>query len=299
MSSINNTTNNYFKWIKKSHSLVNKWVGKVDLNSEINFIKDVIDADNFRFEKSYEWYETETFPYTEKYIFNNSDPKKGLLLFTLCCWMDMQMNYKIVWSKLLEQASNWVDDPINCKTPRGNFSATTSNILKTLEATKKAGDVAQWFSETIMHIVKKNGKSKGNLYRFFGSIMNELLVPSKSLTGAIYRLKSGNLDIVGNWKRAWMFLMFIRRDKNIIKNIFTKSLELTIKGKEAINYWYDNNYFSEMESELPVDARVQNAWIKIFNKSSLSTVDIGYSAHLLAEKYNIPPSSFDAIFFSF
>ncbi|MBM3702327.1 MAG: hypothetical protein FJW63_04940 [Actinobacteria bacterium] len=70
-------------------------------------------------------------------------------------------------------------------------------------------------------------------------------------------------------------------------------------GKEAVKYWYDNNYFSENESELPVDVRVQAAWSRMFNEPDIDTKDIGYNAHNLALKYNIPPSAFDAVFFGY
>ena len=289
----------YFKFVSSSEKFVNKWLGKVNDVSMNNFISDVKEADMYRFLNSYEWYEPETYSFTRDLIFENKNPSKGLLLFTLCCWMDMQMNYKIVWSRLLEQADRWVDNSEFCAIPRGSFPATTPNICKTLEVSQSNGNIAKWFSEKILYIVKENGKSNGNLFRFLGFVMEDLLEPSHTLRGTINTLKSGNCGLLGNWKRVWMFLMFIRRDQNIIKNLFSNALESVDNGKEALKYWYDNNYFSEKESELPIDVRVQSVWPKMFNEPNLDTKEIGMRAHNLALKYNIAPSAFDAIFFGY
>ena len=289
----------YFDFVSSSEKFVSKWIGKVNDVSMGNFISDVKEADIYRFLNSYEWYEPETYPFTRDLIFENKNPLKGLLLFTLCCWMDMQMNYKIVWSTQLEKANCWVDNPKYCPIPRGSFPATTPNICKTLEVSQSYGSIVSWFSEKILYIAKENGKCDGNLYRFLGFVMKELLEPSYTLRDTINNLKNGNCGLLGNWKRVWMFLMFIRRDQNIIKNLFSIALESVDNGKEALKYWYDNNYFSEKESELPVDVRVQSVWPKMFNESNLDTKEIGIRAHNLALKYNIPPSAFDAIFFGY
>lgn len=129
--------------------------------------------------------------------------------------------------------------------------------------------------------------------------MDELLQPSCTLRNEIYSLKTGSCGLLGNWKRVWMFLMFIRRDQNIIKNLFSRALESVCNGKEALKYWYDNEYFPENECELPVDVRVQQAWVRMFNKPGASTKDVAYSAHNLACRYDISPSAFDAIFFGY
>ena len=289
----------YFEFISTSRKFVNKWISSVNSISMDNFVSDVKEADSCRFLNSYEWYEPETYPYTKNLIFENKNPLKVLLLFSLCCWMDMQMNYKIVWSRLLEQADRWVDNPQDCPIPRGSFPATTPNICKTLEVSVSNKNIARWFSEKILYVVKENGKSNGNLYRFLGFVMEELLEPSRTLRGTIYNLRHGNYGLLGNWKRAWMFIMFTRRDQNIIKNLFSSALESVDNGKEALKYWYDNNYFSEKESELPVDVRVQSAWSKMLNESNLDTKEIGIRAHNLALKYNIAPSAFDAVFFGY
>ena len=209
----------------------------------------------------------------------------------------MQMSYKIVWSKLLEQATDWVDNPDTSQTPRGSYPATAPNILKTLKVSQNYGNLSNWFSEKMLYIVRENGQSKGNLYRFLGIVMDELLEPSNSLRGTITRLKHGYYGLLGNWKGAWMFLMFIRRDKSIIKNLINSVLGSAEKGKEALKYRYDESYFSENESELPVDIRVQAAWMKIFSEQNLDTATIAQKAHHLALKYNIAPSAFDAVFF--
>lgn len=54
-----------------------------------------------------------------------------------------------------------------------------------------------------------------------GCIMSDLLKPSKYLTGKIqYGLEAGKPELIIEWKRAWMLLMFLRRDMNLVKDLF-------------------------------------------------------------------------------
>lgn len=287
----------YYELEKKSRDFVIKWDGKVCEDNLNDFINESVKLDKFRFETSYEWYEPKTYEYVRKYIIENPNPDKGLLLFFLCCWLDMQMNYKIVWSTFLEEAAGWIEDPVESKRPRGSFIHTAPNIEKTLSVVVRDKSISDWFIKTVNRIIKENGKRKGNLYGFVGHIMTELLTPSESLKTKIYWLTSGSVALIGNWKRVWMLLMFLRRDKNIVKKLLTRALEDKKHGKKAIDYWYDQYYFNENESELPVDKRIKDWWPRLWGKGELSEKSVGYKAHEIAKRYKIPPSTFDAIFF--
>ena len=188
---------------KRSRDFIRNWDGMVSEDNLDDFIKEAVKLDKFRFETSYEWYEPVTYKHTKKYIFENPNPDKGLLLFFLCCWLDLQMDYRIIWSRLLEEASYWIDDPERYEIPRGSYPATAPNLVKTLNVANSFGNISSWFIETILNIAKENYKNKGNLYRFVGHIMSNLLEPSKYLSSTISYLKQGNVDLLGNWKRLW------------------------------------------------------------------------------------------------
>lgn len=289
--------NQYEELIIKAGNFYKKWVGKVRENDLENFIEEVYKIDNFRFTNSFEWFEPITNKYTQKLIFNNPDPDKGLLLFFVCCWLDMQMKYKIVWSNFLIKAADWIEDSEKFERPRGNFLHTASNIDKTLIVAKENESISNWFIKTVLKIIKENDKAKGNLYRFVGHVMTDLLEPSKNLNNKISRLIYGYPDLIGEYKRVWMLLMFLRRDKKIIKDLLTKALIDKKNGAIALEYWYNSNFFRENESELPVDLRIKDAWPKLWGFSEQNEKTIGYNAHQIAEKYKIPSSIFDVIFF--
>lgn len=287
----------YEELIKRSRNFYDKWVGKVCEDNLGDFIGELVKLDSFRFGTSYEWYEPCTSKDAHEFIFENPNPDKGLLLFFICCWLDMQSRYKIVWSNYLRKAVDWIEDPERFERPRGEFRHTATNIDKTLSVAKKNNYISKWFINTILKIVKENGNEKGNLYRFIGHVMIDLLEPSKSLDNKIYWLTKGYSELIGEWKRVWMFLMFLRRDKTIIKNLLTKAVSNKKDGTTALEYWYDSEYFSENESEIPVDVRVKEAWPRLWGFREQNEKTVGNSIHKIANDYKIPPSTFDIIFF--
>lgn len=288
---------NYKELISKSKSFYEKWIGKVCEDNLSDFVKESVKLDRFRFNTSYEWYEPYTSKDTQGFIFKNPNPDKGLLLFFICCWLDMQSRYKIVWSNYLRKAVDWIEDPEKFERPRGKFRHTAPNIDKTLSVAKENRYISSWFIRTILKIVKENGKTKGNLYRFVGYVMNDLLKPSKDLANNINRLAMGYPELIGEWKRVWMFLMFLRRDKTIIKNLLTKAVGNKKGGTTALDYWYNSEYFSEKESEIPVDVRVKEAWPKLWGFEEQNEKTVGKNIHRIANIYKIPSSTFDVIFF--
>jgi len=287
----------YKELIGKSKSFYEKWVGKVCEDNLNDFVKESVKLDRFRFDTSYEWYEPCTSKDTHEFIFENSNLDKGLLLFFICCWLDMQSRYKIVWSNYLRKAVDWIEDPERFERPRGNYPHTYPQIDKTLSVAKKNKYISNWFINTILKIVKENGKEKGNLYRFVGHAMTDLLEPGKSKENKIYWLSEGYPELIGEWKRVWMFIMFLRRDRNMIKNLLTKAVNKKKDGIKALDYWYDSKYFSEKESEIPVDVRVKDAWPKLWGFEEQNEKTVGYNIHKIANDYKIPPSTFDVIFF--
>jgi hypothetical protein len=107
----------------------------------------------------------------------------------------------------------------------------------------------------------------------------------------------------GDHKRFWMFLMFLRRDNNIMKCLFTRALSKVDGGQSAIEYWYNDQYFNPIECELPVDTWVLTNWNKMTIKLNLRNFETRYTARVaakareLAQKANLSPSALDAILF--
>jgi len=291
------TSTKYDELVKKSSDFLKKWQGKISRESISEFINEVKGLDKFRFDTSYEWYEPVTYSYTKKYIFENPDPDKGLLLFFLCCWLDLQMDYRIVWSKYLEKTANWIEDPKNIKIPRGRYPATEKNLIKTLNVSNESGNISNWLKNKFLEIVKENPNGNGNIYRLAGHIMSDLLEPSQELNSTIGRLKYGYTDLLGNWKRLWMLVMFLRKDRNIIKKLLIKAFKNKENGLEALSSWYKKDCFDDNESELPVDIRIREKWPKLWNIASMTEKEVAITAHRIAGTYKIPSSTFDVIFF--
>lgn len=209
------------------------------------------------------------------------------------------MPFNIVWSRQLQAASKWVEQPSVAPIPRGKFPPTEPNLKKTLLAVQKHGSISAWFVSTINEIVRRRGASRGNLYRFAAAIMQQLLAPSSQLFYAVQTLADGRQALLGNWKRLWMAIMFLRRDESLVKCLLSRALCTVPDGAKAVQYWYYESYFSPLESQLPVDVRVQTLWPKIFNQPADNTRGVAECASTVALRYNIAPSTFDAIFFGY
>jgi hypothetical protein len=87
-----------------------------------DFVKNAIILDRVRFTTGAEWEKPNINRAIIQHIFNNSNPSMGLLLFILCCWLDLLAPYDRVWSKYLQQASDWISGRGNI--PRGRFRLT-------------------------------------------------------------------------------------------------------------------------------------------------------------------------------
>ena len=276
-----------------------------NLNSLSELLGKARIVDQLRFDTGDEWGEPSICQSVSNLIFCNPDPDEGLLLFMSGCWLDMLASYTVVWSQYLEQAKNWMDGkgPV----PRGGFRHTTSHLLLTRGSLEKYGNVGLWFVRNINEIAETYGKAKGNIYRFAGELCSDFYSKPEVVdylrNGALPNLFSG-----GDHKRFWMFLMFLRRDNSVVKCLFERALQKFEGGQEALQYWYNNEYFNPIECELPVDTWVLNNWNGIFGKLKLpnfqtkgtSQADraiVASRARNLAAKNGISPSTLDAIMF--
>ena len=269
-------------------------------NNLTQFINEAANMDKLRFTTGDEWGEPHTCQSVIRFILSNPNPDKGLLLFTLSCWLDMQAPYTTVWTTYLRQAKDWISG--NGKIPRGNYAPIAPHLHLTMQTVQEYGSLRGWMIKTMNNIVQNHGQSSGNLYRFAGEMCNDLY----SKPEVVAALRSGHLPTDfsgGDHKRFWMFIMFLRRDNSVIRCLFTKALNEFPDGQEAIRYWYDPKYFNPFECELPVDRRVFDSWNEVFrqmkmqNFLSKNTRQVARKAREIARQYKISPSVFDAILF--
>jgi hypothetical protein len=271
-----------------------------NVNNQTLFLDQARRIDKLRFGTGDEWGEPIIFHTVGRLIFSNPDPDEGLLLFTLCCWLDMQAAYTTVWTTYLRQTKLWIEGkgPV----PRGSFCHTTTHLLLTKRSVEAYKGIGQWFVQRITEIAEKHGNEKGNVYRLAGEMCSDLY----SKPGVVSELRSGFLPdnfSGGDHKRFWMYMMFIRRDNSVVKCLFTRALERFEKGQQAVQYWYDPEYFDPMECELPVDRRVLANWNSIFaklgkpNLRTESTSLVAVKARSMSREVGIPPSALDAILF--
>ena len=291
---------NYYEFIEK----IEEEKRKISLNNMNDFIELSKKLDNIRFSTSAEW-EEPIINYTVKnLIFNNNNKDRALTLFTMTCWLDLQSKYTTVWTTYLEQLNRWLDNL--GRMPRENYKQSSVHLLKTSNLIKD-DSVSSWYISSILSIVNENGKSEGNIYRFVYYVMRDLYCSTT------YETQKGLIDMEdgirnsringGRHKRLWMLIMFLRRDKCKIKKFFEDALKTKGKiGKKALQYWYDDEYFNEIECELPVDSRIKESWLNlpILKNYTMgeSEEKIADSAYNLAKEYDVSPSIFDYMFFS-
>jgi hypothetical protein len=273
-----------------------------------SFITNAIIADRHRFTYGKEWAETPQINQIRRCIFGNDNPSAGLLLFVLSCWLDLQASYKVVWSTYLDQADRWIQlhawKNSENGLPRGNYKQTKTHLLKTintLSSPKYNHSFAEWFTYTVIDIVDQNGSNNGNIYRFVSKVCNDLYEASNG--NFLNSVTKGNLQDTyahQHYKRLWMLVMFLRRDKTVIQCLLKRSLQQEQNGQRALDYWYNEHFFNPIECELPTDSRVQASWMKLkFLGPTLKTAEqVAMSARMLARKNNISPSTFDAILFT-
>lgn len=271
-----------------------------------SFILNARKSDEYRFNSSIEWSESGIYEQVKKSIFGNQCPDTGLLLFILTCWLDLQAPYQRVWTTFLSQIEKWLvtdawSNPI-INIPRGNFPPVKPHFIKTISILSQPEfhrSISQWFVNTILSIVEERSIKKGNVYIFVQKLCNDIYSAHPNFVSI---MSSGNLpnNYKGqHYKRLWMLIMFLLRDQNAIRCLLSRALATVPHGIDALRYWNDPLYFNPLETELPVDGRVQSNWNKLpFSNHHCNTVEqIAMRARMIAREHTIPPSSFDSLLF--
>ncbi|MFH1864273.1 MAG: hypothetical protein ABIK85_00185 [Candidatus Eisenbacteria bacterium] len=273
-----------------------------------SFLTNAQAADELRFGSGAEWSEEQLLVRVPRSIFLNPDADRGLLLFVLTCWLDMQMPYTTVWSRCLQQTEEWSTSSAwrnpEVGLPSVRFAKHThTHLLKTvrtLSATDYNRSLATWMGRSILEIVKSHGHDAGNLYRFVGRICRDLYRASDQRF--VKHMREGQLPLQfggSHYKRLWMLVMFLRRDRSVVRCLLTRALETSSVGREALGYWTDDGYFDSKDCELPVDGRVSVNWNKLglWERSLTKPDEIAAQARRLAREHSVPAASFDAILF--
>lgn len=293
----------------KEYERYSDWAGKLrsEIVDEKSFLTNARKVDEVRFSEGPEWSDPAVSKSVRKNIFCNPSPDQGLLLFLLCCWLDLQMSYTRVWSQLLDQTRGWLDTtawaaPID-GTPRGNFRQSKPHLLKTISALSHRGyerSISNWFATTVTGIARENSTRKGHIYRFAASICRDLYEAKSASFVTSMAAGSPPDDSAGtHYKRLWMLIMFLRRDKSVIQCLIRRAMQSSPTSSEALALWYDDRVFDPNECELPIDSRVKEAWeqLPFVSETTRSREMVARAARQIATKAYVSPSSFDAILF--
>ena len=267
------------------------------------FLHEVVSLDQQRFsgppdKASPEWGQPQTAPATARYIFG-ADPARALTLFVLACWYDAQEQYVTVWSRRIAQLDEWIDSPGKSESslPSARSGPWTRSIAWKTWQQCEPGGFSMWFARTINVIAEANPGSSGNAHRFIGRLARELTNPGQTTRGAFAALEAGRYS-PAMFKRAWMLTMFLRRDQGIIRCLVERSLSGVPRGAEAVERWFDDRLFPQLESELPVDKRMLTIGRELFGAPSLDEAAVMSRAHSWGQAHSLPPSTLDALFFA-
>jgi hypothetical protein len=235
------------------------------------------------------------------------DPDRGLLLFILSCWYNLQLPADAVWTTHLVRHAQWIDGSHD--RPRHYYDTL---VAPHQVRTKRVADtyrdgISQWFVQTINAIANRYGRRPDNLSRFVSTMCTDLYKAPPALAKP---LAAGRLpDGYGgpHHKRLWMLVMLLRRDNGAVRCLFTRALSRHqspgLNGRQALERWYDASYFDPVECELPVDSRVADSWdwmctrIRRPDLKRTTPSGIARQARLLARGHGQSPSVFDALLY--
>ena len=270
----------------------------------LGFTQGVRDLDALRFGTGWEWGNPAIGQTCHELIFTRDDPAWGLLCFVLCCWLDRQASYEVVWRDRLRRIDGWLVKGADGEPPVG-LQGDRRHVRKTLHTIGwPRGSIADWFVDTVHSVGVPN--RPGNLYRFASRAFGQLLAPALrpkrnrgNLEGAAL-LEGGQVAFLGDWKRLWMAIMFLRRDRSHVKCLLERAVQNVPRGEEALCHWYDDSWFPEVESELPVDGRLAGQMSRLFGKRLSCPHSIGLFVHDMARRTRtpFPPSALDVLFFA-
>ena len=251
----------------------------------------LLKLDEKRFTTGHEWEELDK---AMNIIFNPNNPyglnaDKRLLIFWMCCILDRQAEVERVWNEGVLQSVEYIQGERR-KYPKIRLNEN-HHFKRTEETLKKYNNsFTKWFASKIE---KLEPYGKGSLYKFTYEVFNELLQP-RSISDAL-ELAKGKPGLLGEWKRLWMFIMFLRRDKSYVKKLVEDALTLLPKGERILEIWYNDDLFNPIESELPVDRRVINNFKRKFRVKATEK-QIGKIAHIFGVQEGIPPSVLDVLY---
>ena len=268
------------------------------------FIQEVVSLDQQRFngprsKASPEWGQPQTAPATVRYIFRAPDPAHALTLFVLACWYDAQEQYVTVWSRRIAQLDEWMSSPGRSEAtlPSARSGPWTRSIAWKTWQRCESGGFPEWFAGTINSIAEGNHVPAGNAHRVIGRLARELTNPGQGTRGAFAALEAGHYA-PAMFKRAWMLMMFLRRDQGIIRCLVERALAGATRGAEAAERWYDDRLFSQLESELPVDRRMLTIGRELFGAPSPDEAAVLSQAHSWGQEHGLSPSTLDVLFFA-
>jgi hypothetical protein len=267
------------------------------------FLADITELDRMRFRASSDaaspsWGNPQTAQVTEQLIFRSDNPRDGLTLFVLACWYDMQETYVLVWSQRLRELGAWLSSPNKSEAnlPASRTPWPKRSAWATWTCCGKEG-FAHYFVRTVNAITAQHSEGIGNIYRFIGRLGLDLTNPGKLPRKDFSILQWGHYSPV-NFKRAWMLLMFLRRDQGIIRCLVERALAGVVNGSDALRAWYDDKMFPQSECELPVDSRMLTIAKEVFKRAFTDEVTLINEAQAWGQQHGVSPSTLDALFSS-
>ena len=238
---------------------------------------------------------------------SSPDPDRGLLLFILSCWYNLQLPADDVWTTHLAKHAKWIAGSSGRPRHYRDALVKPHQIRTKRVAEACRGGISQWFVETINAIAEQHGRRPGNLSRFVAKVGTDLYAAPPDLVNP---LAAGCLPDGYNGphhKRLWMLIMLLTRDRSAVRCLFTSALSQhrspRLNGRKALERWYDPSYFDPVECELPVDSRVADAWNRMcarINRPDLKRTTpsgIARQARMLARRHGQSPSIFDTLLY--
>jgi len=238
---------------------------------------------------------------------DDPDPDRGLLLFILSCWYNMQLPAEDVWTRHLVRHDGWIAGSRGRPSHRFDASVAPHQLRTTRVAEACRGGISSWFVRTINAIADRYGPRQGNLSRFVSQVCTDLYAAPPDLAKplAAGRLPDGYSG--PHHKRLWMLVMLLRRDNGAVRCLFTRALcqhhAPRLNGRQALDRWYDPSYFDPVECELPVDSRVVESWNRLCTRidrpewQRQTPSAIARQARILARGQGQSPSTFDALLY--
>lgn len=268
-----------------------------------NFLQEVRELDSLRWGNGPEWGNEQTAGECRELVFrrppDRGGPQRGLALFLMACWLDRRVHYEVVWADWHRGLDEWLCGPPDNEPP-GRYSLDKEHVRATRRVEEQTpGGVAGWFARQVIGISETHGSQHGNTYRLLGHMMLELLGNlGQDARRRAERLANGN-EVLIAYKRAWMALMFLRRDRTLVRCLVERALQALPgnEGERAHRLWYDGNYFTETESQLPVDVRVKEGVKILFPGWGNTESRIMRAARNFADQHIMPSSTFDVLFF--